>query len=121
MIAPGERRGAWREEGRSYYEYETSQPLGLAATIHAGRYLRLEHHGGVVAFVHPPHRRLVERLLADAAPATPMRIVEVPDWSRVMRTPRLGPLPSPRIPVLPTAAGIVPLSELAVVSAGSFD
>lgn len=121
VIAPGERRGAWREEGRSYYEFETPQPVSLAATIRAGHYLRLDQPGGVVAFVHPPHRRLAERLLADAAPSTPMRIVEVPDWSRATRTPRLGPLPPPRIPVLPTAAGIVPLSELAVVSGGSFD
>lgn len=121
VVAPGVRRGAWREEGRSYYEFETSQPVSLAATIHAGRYLRLERRGGAVAFVHPPHRHLVERLLADAAPAKPMRIVEVPDWSRAAPTPRLGALPPPRIPVLPTAAGIVPLSELAVVAGGSFD
>lgn len=116
-VAPGERHGAWREEGRSYYEYEneTTQPVPLAATIHSGRYLRLEQPGGVVAFVHRAHRHLAERLL-DAGPATPMRIVEVPDWSRVARTPRVGPLAPPAIPVLPAAAGIVPLPELAVVS-----
>lgn len=118
-VAPGERDGAWREEGRSYYEYETAQPVPLAATIHSGRYLRLERPGGVVAFVHPPHRRLAERLL-DAVPAAPMRIVEVPDWSRVARTPRVGPLAPPAIRVLPAAAGIVPLPELAIVSGSRF-
>lgn len=124
VIAPGERRGAWREEGRSYYEFETSQPVGLAATIRAGRYMRLEQPGGVVAFVHPPHRHLVERLLADAkfasAPTGAMRIVEVPDWSRAAPTPRLGPLAPPSIPVPPTATGIVPLTELAILSGGRF-
>lgn len=116
VVAPGERRGAWREEGRSYYEFETSRPVPLAAPIHAGRYLRFEHRGGVVAFVHPPHRRLVEDLLARSAPAAPTRLVEVPVLARAGPVPRLGALSPPSYPALPTAAGVVAISELAVVS-----
>ena len=116
VVAPGERRGTWREEGRSYYELETSQPVPLAATIHAGRYLRIEHRAGVVAFVHPPHRRLVERLLVRGAPATPTRLVEVPDLSRAGPVPGLGALAPPSNRAGRTAAGIVPISELAIVS-----
>ena len=117
-VAPGERRGAWREEGRAYYEFETSQPVPLAATIHAGRYLRIEYRAGVVAFVHPPHRKMVERLLARGAPATPTRLVEVPDLSRVGPVPGLGALAPPSNRAGQTAAGIVPISELAIVSGG---
>lgn len=127
VVAPGESVGRWKEEGRSYFEFRTARAVLLAATIHSGRYLRLASQGsGIVAFVQANHRRLGEALLArvDVDPegdpfAGGQRFVEVPDFRRAFAAPlpRWGRLGAASF-ALPSAAGIVPISELALLSLG---
>lgn len=119
VVAPGEPTGQWKEEGRSYFEFRTAQAVPLTATIHSGRYLRLaSQDSGIVAFVHADHRHLGEALLARIeGRAGGQRLVEVPDFHRAFA----APLPSRgRIEAAtfapPSAGGIVPVSELALLS-----
>lgn len=127
VVAPGESVGRWREEGRSYFEFRTARAVPLAATIHSGRYLRLESHkSGVVAFMHGGHRHLGEALLAGSqterdggasSPAASQRLVEVPDFRRTFAAPlpRRGGIDA-EIFASPSAGGIAPVSELALLS-----
>ncbi len=127
VVAPGESVGRWKEEGRSYFEFRTARAVPLAATIHSGRYLRLaSQDSGIVAFVQADHRRLGEALLArvDVDPeggpfAGNQRLVEVPDFRRAFAAPlpRWGRLGAASF-ALPSAGGIVPISELALLSLG---
>ena len=127
VVAPGESVGRWREEGRSYFEFRTARAVSLAATIHSGRYLRLESHkSGVVAFMHGGHRHLGEALLAGSqterdggasSSAASQRLVEVPDFRRTFAAPlpRRGGIGA-EIFASPSAGGIAPVSELALLS-----
>lgn len=118
-VGPGELVGSWREEGRSYYEYRTSQPVSLALGFYSGRYVRQQDPAaGVVAFLHPAHASL--GALAGALPrhhaaperaGPPRRVVEIPDYRRIYRAPRLAALTRPAVAV-PPPASVVPISEL---------
>ena len=127
VVAPGESVGRWKEEGRSYFGFRTDRAVPLAATIHSGRYLRLaSQDSGIAAFVQADHRHLGEALLArvDVDPeggpfAGNQRLVEVPDFRRAFAAPlpRWGRLRAASF-ALPSAGGIVPISELALLSLG---
>lgn len=118
VIAPGELVGSWKEEGRSYYEYQTAQPVSLALGVYSGRYVRHDDpEAGIVAYLHPPHAAVGAwlDLTGGASPepaSSPRTVVEVPDFRRVFAAPRFAALPRPTVPALP-AASIAPLSELA--------
>ena len=119
-VGPGELVGSWREEGRSYYEYRTSQPVSLALGFYSGRYVRRQDAAaGVVAFLHPAHASLGP--LAGALPLhhagperadPPRRLVEIPDFRRIYPAPRLAALTRPAV-AAPPPASIAPISELA--------
>lgn len=119
VIAPGELVGSWKEEGRSYYEYQTAQPVSLALGVYSGRYVRHDDpEAGIVAYLHRHHAAAGGAWSNGARgtwpePASPPRtIVEVPDFRRTFAAPRLAALPRPTAQPLPTAS-IAPISELA--------
>ena len=118
VIAPGELVGSWKEEGRSYYEYQTAQPVSLALGVYSGRYVRHDDpEAGIVAYLHPPHAAVGAwlNLTGGASPepaSSPRTIVEVPDFRRAFAAPRLAALPRPTVFPLPTAS-VAPISELA--------
>ena len=119
VVAPGELAGSWKEEGRSYYEYQTAQPVSLALGVYSGRYVRHDDpEAGIVAYLHPRHAAAGSAWSNSARgtspePASPPRtIVEVPDFTRTFAAPRLAALPRPTVHPL-TSASIAPISELA--------
>ena len=84
----------WKENGWSFFEYETRGPISPFTTIHSGHYaIHREVHDNrlVEVFYHPKHRDNVDRMI-DAARTTiaqrpkresgqgVVRIVEVPDY-----------------------------------------
>ena len=121
VVAPGELVGSWKEEGRSYYEYQTAQPVSLALGVYSGRYVRHDDpEAGIVAYLHPPHAAVGGAWSSRARGASPepasspRTVVEVPDFRRAFAAPRFAALPRPTVPALPTAS-IAPISELARV------
>ena len=119
VVAPGKLVGSWKEEGRSYYEHQTAQPVSLALGVYSGRYVRHDDpEAGIVAYLHPPHAAVGGVWSNHTRGATPdptrspRTIVEVPDFRRAFAAPRFAALPRPTVPALP-AASIAPLSELA--------
>ena len=85
---------AWKENGWSFFEYESQGPISPFTTIHSGHYaIRREVRGDGLfeVFYHPKHRNNVDRMI-DAGRAAvakrpkfgagqgTVRIVEVPDY-----------------------------------------
>ena len=106
-IAPGELMRAWREEDRSYFEYQTPSAIPALAAIHAGQYAmaQAESEGRAIEVYHPQDYRRTQRLIAaarrklaalDSRPTdqasirTPFRLVVVAD--RRPLAPGFGPL-----------------------------
>ena len=94
-ITAGTLVGVWKENGRSFFEYESQVPVLPLTTIHSGRYAVARERWNNVdleVFHHPAHRgnvpRTIEaarRTLAQWSPAEPyphslLRLVEVPDY-----------------------------------------
>lgn len=115
---------AWKENGWSFFEYETEAPIPPFTTIHSGHYaIQSAARAGtlVEVFHHPQHGGNVERMIAAAHAALAhrsapragqrrIRVVEVPDY-RPFR--RLGLLGLGLVPP-PAASGfgrVLPYSE----------
>ena len=96
---------AWKEEGRSFFEYESPGPISPFATIHAGNYAirREERDEGVVEVYHDRARpggvdamleagRTTAALRAESSRGVPVlvRIVEVPGYAPFRRLGFLG-------------------------------
>lgn len=134
-IAPGEPTSAWKENGRAFFEYTPNGRVSLAATVHSGRYaIANENWRGVAirAYHHPAHAHLAPRMLAhgasalattaDAASETRdaprarrwLHVVEVPDYTPLVRPPALLGLTwhtrAPPPPVAPKT-GVLRYSE----------
>lgn len=123
-VTEGDLVRAWKEEGRSFFEYESPEPISPLATIHAGNYAirRDERDGGVVEIYHHPTHRGVDAMLeagrttvalrARSTRGVPVlvRVVEVPSYSPFRRLGFLGvgKTPAPRETTLGT---ILPYSE----------
>lgn len=124
-VTEGSLARVWKEQGRSFFEYESPGPISPFATIHAANYaIRRKKRGeGVVEVYHHPARRggvdaMLEAgrtavgLLAESKRGVPIliRVVEVPGYSAFRRLGFLGfgEVPAPR----ETMAGtILPYSE----------
>ena len=105
VVAPGALVGEWRENARRFFDYRAERPIPLFATIHSGRYAVARESWNDIAieiFHHPPHHRLVARMI-DAAKATlegwsesspypydHLRMVEIPDHRPLRRFGFLG-------------------------------
>ena len=84
---------AWKENGWSFFEYESQGPISPFTTIHSGHYAirrEVRDEGSFEVFYHPTHRKNLDRML-DAGRAIAkrskwgasqglVRIVEIPDY-----------------------------------------
>ncbi|WP_116108735.1 hypothetical protein [Lewinella sp. IMCC34191] len=71
-VAPGELVDSWNEDGRSYYRYVTSAPIGGEIPFYSADYAIREarrEHVGVRLYHHPAHTRNVERVMESALDA----------------------------------------------------
>ena len=86
---------AWKENGWSYYEYESQAPMSPFTTVHSGHYAirRIAaQEGSIEVYYHPPHKGRVGHMieagraaLARQSTLSPgaqpvIRVVEVPDY-----------------------------------------
>ncbi|MDE0422320.1 MAG: hypothetical protein OXK76_15760 [Gammaproteobacteria bacterium] len=115
---------AWKENGWSFFEYESEVPIPPLTTIHSGHYAverDVCDEGTVEVFYHPPHRSNVDRMLyagrtalsrEGAALGTDVlvRVVEVPDYRSFRRLGLLG-LEKTRLPSEAATGMVVPYSE----------
>ena len=125
-VAPGLLLRHWKEEGRSYYDYRSQQPVPPVVYIHSARYAvtRQQWQGVSIEAYHlPAHHANVTRLI-DAAkvrlegrpwPYPWLRVVEVADYKPLAKAPgllafgwRTG---NPR-PSFAPLGGVLPYSNL---------
>ena len=116
---------AWKENGWSFFEYETQESIPPFTTVHSGHYAirRIEaQEGSIEVYYHPPHEGRVGHMieagrtaLARQSTLSPgampvIRVVEVPDY-RPFR--RLGFVGFSRKPALGEAlpGTMLPYSE----------
>jgi len=125
VVTEGTLVRAWKEDGWSFFEYESGEPISPFATIHAGHYAirREEWDEGVVeVFHHPRHRGRVNAMLdhgraavarrAASARGVPVlvRVVEIPGYSP-FRGPRFLGFGNARTPPKVATGTILPYSE----------
>lgn len=130
-VTEGDLVRAWKEEGRSFFEYQSPGPISPFATIHAGNYAirREQRDEGVVEVYHHRARlggvdamleagRTTVALRGESSQRVPVlvRIVEVPGYSPFRRLGFLGfgktPAPGETVPgaILPYSERGFPLS-----------
>ena len=96
---------AWKENGWSFFEYESQESIPPLTTVHSGHYAirRIEaQEGSIEVYYHPPHEGRVRHMieagrtalarqstLSPGAP-TAIRVVEVPDYRPFRRLGFLG-------------------------------
>ena len=102
-VAPGALTGEWKENGRRFFEYSSTTPVPLSATVHSARYATVTANWqGVTirAHHHPAHARRAAQMLAFARrqlathaashyPHHWLHIVEVPDYNPAARPPSM--------------------------------
>ena len=96
---------AWKENGWSFFEYESQKSISPFTTVHSGHYAirRIEaQEGSIEVYYHPPHEgrvgHMVEAgraaLARQSAPSLDaqagIRVVEVPDYHPFRRLGFLG-------------------------------
>ena len=99
-ITAGTLVGVWKENGRSFFEYESEVPVHPLTTIHSGSYVVARERWNNVdleVFHHPAHRDNVPRTIeaarrtlaqwnrAEPYPHSLLRLVEVPDYQPFRR------------------------------------
>lgn len=125
-VAPGLLLRHWKEEGRSYFDYQAQQVVPPVVYIHSGRYAvaREQWQGVSIEAYHlPSHRasaaRLIdaakERLEGRAWPYRWLRVVEVADYQALAEAPGLlafGWRTGKQRPSFEPLGGVLPYSEL---------
>ena len=125
-VAPGLLLRHWKEEGRSYFDYQAQQVVPPVVYIHSGRYAvaREQWQGVSIEAYHlPSHRasatRLIdaakERLEGRAWPYPWLRVVEVADYQALAEAPgllALGWRTGKQRPSFEPLGGVLPYSEL---------
>ena len=99
VVTAGTLVRTWKENGWSFFEYESREPIPPLTTIHSGHYAverKAEEEGVIEVFHHPPHHANVGHMLdagrsalarTSASPADPVvRVVEVPGYHWRRRT-----------------------------------
>ena len=91
---------AWKENGWSFFEYESREPIPPLTTIHSGHYAvqrRRVEEGIIEVFHHPPHRAnvrhmidagraaLTHRSTSTSATDPVVKVVEVPGYRAFRR------------------------------------
>ncbi len=104
-VTAGTLVGAWKENGWSFFEYDSLAPIPPLTTIHSGHYAIqrvAEHAGSIEVYYHPPHQGRVAYMvdagraaLARWAPLAAdaqgvVRVVEVPEYRPFRRLGFLG-------------------------------
>ena len=99
-VTAGTLVGVWKENGRSFFEYESEVPVHPLTTIHSGSYAVARERWNNVdleVFHHPAHRGNVPRTIeaarrtlaqwnrAEPYPHSLLRLVEVPDYQPFRR------------------------------------
>lgn len=116
---------AWKENGWSFFEYESQEPIPPFTTVHSGHYAirRIEaQEGSIEVYYHPPHEGRVGHMieagraaLARQSTLSPgarpvIRVVEVPDYRPFRRLGFVGFGRKPA-PVEAPPGVILPYSE----------
>ena len=122
---------AWKENGWSFFEYESQESISPFTTVHSGHYaIRriVAQEGSIEVYYHPPHEGRVGHMIeagraALARQSTPspgaqpvIRVVEVPDYRPFRRLGFVGfdrkPAPAEAPPgmILPYSERGYPLS-----------
>lgn len=130
-VAPGQLVRHWKEEGRSYYDYQSQQPVPPVVYILSARYAvtRQQWQGVSIEAYHlPAHRANAPRLI-DAAkvhlakvhlegrpkPYPWLRVVEVADYEALAKAPGLLAFrwrTDSQRPSFVPLGGVLPHSEL---------
>ncbi len=132
-VAPGILLREWKENGSRYFEYQTAAPIPPSVSFHSARYAVARDNSDVVpieVYYHPGHDFAVPEMLAEAHAQLAalgndtsyrhrqFRVVEVPDYRRLVQPPGLlvfnwrRPIFVDPMPL----AGVLPYSELAALS-----
>ena len=125
-VAPGQLVRHWKQEGRSYYDYQTQQGVPPLVYIHSARYAvtRQQWQGVSIEAYHLPAHGANATRLIDAAkdhlegkpkPYPWLRVVEVADYEALARAPGLlafGWRTDSQRPSFVPLGGVLPYSEL---------
>ena len=132
-VAPGVLLREWKENGSRYFEYQTAAPIPPRVSFHSARYAVARDNSDVVpieVYYHPGHDFAVPGMLAEARAQLAalgndtsyrhrqFRVVEVPDYRRLVQPPGLLAFNwrRPRFVAATPLAGVLLYSELAVLS-----
>ena len=132
-VGPGILLREWKENGSRYFEYQTTAPIPPSVSLHSARYAVAQDDSDAVpieVYYHPGHDFAVPGMVARARAQLAalrndttdrprqFRVVEVPDYRRLVRPPGLFAFnwrqPASMDPT--PLAGVLPYSELAVLS-----
>ena len=109
-VAPGALTRRWKENLRSYFEYEAEGVFALDAPVFSGRYAMTRRGEDPEIYAHPPHLERLAAIAQRRSGKAATRWVEVPDYHPIFARP--WPLRDAHaVAAHPARAGLLPVSE----------